>query len=137
MWNGEYCTIAAEIDANLNTYYIIKVGQTVKYLNERANVQRLKLVWGHKKPVEGLPRCRIPCEGQLLRIARKMFGDSKIDYKAGGYTEMFGTFVSAREANDAAWDLLDAAKRDPQFAGDEFWEHPQAVARSQILLRAA
>ena len=137
MQNGEYCTIAAEIDADLNTYYVIKVGQTVDYLNVRANKQRLKLVWGHKKTVEGLPRCRVPCEKELLTLARGMFEDSKIDYRAAGHTEMFGNFSSAREANDAAWDLLDAAKRSPQFVGDEFWEHPRAVSRSQILLRAA
>jgi hypothetical protein len=127
MINGEYCTIGAEIDADLNTYYVVKVGETCDYLSKRADKQRLKIVWGHKKTIEGLPRCRKDCEHQLQEIACGMFGESKTDYRAAGYTEMFGNFSTAQEANQAAWELLWAVQADERFSGDEFWIHPKAV----------
>ena len=135
MWNGEYCTIAAEIDAELNTTHHLKVGETVNELTDRADKQRLKIVWGHSKRVQ---RGRIGYEKELQAIARKMFGEARVSYSPAGYTEMFGNFATAREANDAAWDLLEAVQADPRFSGDEFWIHPKAVARSWYRkLRAA
>ena len=127
MINGEYCTIGAEIDADLKTHYVIKVGETRDCLITRSNKQRLKVVWGHKKRIDGLPRCRKDCEYQLQEIARVMFGESKTDYRAAGYTEMFGNFSTAQEANQAAWELLWAVQADERFSGDEFWIHPKAV----------
>ena len=136
MRNGEYCTIAAEIDAALNTTHHLKLGESRGSITDRANAQRLKIVWGHSKPAG--EDCRIPCEKQLHAIARKMFGEARVSYRGAGHTEMFGNFASAREANDAAWDLLDAVQADPRFSGDEFWIHPKAVARSWYRkLRAA
>lgn len=131
MKNGEYCTIGAEIDAQLKTHYVIKVGETCGYLSERADVQRLKLVWGHKKSAARyLGRrygFRHPCEKEIKHIARSMFGAAKIDYRPGGITEMFGHFATAHEANEAAWKLLWALQADPRFSEDEFWSHPEAV----------
>ena len=136
MINGEYCTLAAEIDAALNTTHHLKLGETRGYLIDRANAQRLKMVWGHSKPAG--ENTRIPCERALHAIALKMFGKARVSYSAAGHTEMFGNFASAREANDAAWDLLYALQADPRFADDEFWVHPKAVARSWYRrLRAA
>ena len=136
MWNGEYCTLGAEIDAALNTTHHLKLGETRGHLTDRANKQRLKIVWGHSKRAG--ENCRIPCEKALQAIAREMFGEARVSYSGAGYTEMFGNFASAREANDAAWDLLDAVQADPRFSGDEFWVHPKAVARSWYRrLRAA
>ena len=136
MRNAEYCTIAAEIDAALNTTHHLKLGESRGSITDRANAQRLKIVWGHSKRAG--EDCRIPCEKQLHEIARKMFGEARVSYRGAGHTEMFGNFASAREANNAAWDLLDAVKADPSFSGDEFWVHPKAVARSWYRkLRAA
>ena len=138
MWNGEYCTLAAEIDAALNTTHHLKVGETINELTDRADKQRLKMVWGHSKRAGDNTEDRIPCEKELHTIARKMFGAARVSYRGAGHTEMFGNFASAREANNAAWDLLDAVKANPRFSGDEFWVHPQAVARSWYRkLRAA
>ena len=137
MWNGEYCTLAAEIDAALNTTHHLKVGETVNELTDRANRQRLKIVWGHQKVRES-DNGVICCEKALQAIALEMFGPARVDYSGAGYTEMFGRFANAREANDAAWDLLDAVKAHSRFAGDNFWVHPKAVARSWYRkLRAA
>ena len=129
MRNGEYCTLAAEIDAALNTTYHLKVGETRSSLTDRADKQRLKIVWGHAKREEA-NWIRIPCEKELHAIALKMFGKAQVSYRGAGHTEMFGNFASAREANDAAWDLLDAIMAHSQFAEDEFWIHPKAVGCS-------
>lgn len=137
MINGEYCAIAAEIDADLKTHYVIKVGETRDCLITRSNKQRLKIVWGHKKGIDGLPRCRKDCEYQLQEIARVMFGESKTDYRAAGYTEMFGDFSTAQEANQAAWDLLDAVKSFDDFANDEYWIHPKAIRPLWVALKRA
>ena len=136
MINGEYCTIAAEIDAALNTTHHLKLGATRGYLTDRADAQRLKIVWGHSKRVG--ENTAIPCEKMLHAIALKMFGKARVCYRGAGHTEMFGNFASAREANDAAWDLLHALQANPRFADDEFWVHPKAVGRSWYRkLRAA
>lgn len=125
MINAEYCTIAAEIDNSLNPYFVIKVGCTRGCVVERANVQRLKVIWAHQKPAgQG---ARVDCENALLFIGREMFGAAKVDYSAGGHTEMLGEFATAHEANEAAWELLDAVKKDPRFSGDKYWVHPKAT----------
>jgi len=131
MRNGEYCTIAAEIDAELKTHYVIKIGQTIDHLTTRADKQRLKLVWGHKKLGEkftGKTGYRQGCEKEIMSIARFMFGDANfIDWPTAGYSEMFGDFATAHEANEAAWELLTAVRYDERFSQDEFWVHPKAI----------
>lgn len=127
MWNGEYCAIAAEITQDLKTRYYIKVGETCGSLTKRCNAQRLKIVWGHCKPVPDMKGHRWSREGDLQSMARKMFGEAKIDYSAAGCTESFGWWRTPEEANAAAFKLLDAVKADPRFAGDEYWTHPRAI----------
>ena len=130
MVNAEYCTIAAEIDNSLNTYYIIKVGHTTDSVVKRANTQRLKVIWAHKKPSMSwswTTGAREDCEKEILSIGRLMFGRTNVDYSAGGHTEMVGKFATAHEANEAAWELLDAVKKDPRFSGDKYWVHPKAT----------
>tara|TARA_B100000902_G_C26517358_1_gene531494 strand:+ start:62 stop:487 length:426 start_codon:yes stop_codon:yes gene_type:complete len=108
MINGEYVTIAAEITNNLNTFYYIKVGTTKGYLVNRADKQRLKMVWGTKQPVEGYADSVISFENELKRLADELFGIAPIDYRPAGYTESYGEFASAQDAINAAWDLRDA-----------------------------
>ena len=126
MWNGEYCAIAAEITQDLETRYYIKVGESIGCLTKRCNAQRLKIVWGHQQPFKE-KGARIRCEPELQRIARLMFRDAKIDYSGAGCTESFGWWSTVEEANAAAFELLDAVKADPRFAGDEYWMHPRAI----------
>jgi len=125
MVNGEYCTLAADLDENLNTFYFLKVGKTGGCLTDRADVQRLKIVWGHSKRAGGLS-C-VCCESKLKKLARDLFGKTEHGYKPAGRSETFGRFTTAEEANRAAWELLWAVQADERFSGDEFWIHPKAV----------
>ena len=85
--NDEYCTIAAEIDADLKTHYVIKIGVTSDAIGDRANKQRLKLVWTstayefHSNYAWG----QVSCERVIQIIAREMFGKAKTDYPAASY----------------------------------------------------
>ena len=137
MWNGEYCGIAAEITQDFETRYYNKIGAARGCLQKRCDAQRLKIVWGHQKPFkEG--GARYDCEKEIQAIARRMFGNAKIDYYAAGYTESFGWWETVEEANAASFELLDVIKADPRFAHDEFWIHPRAIVpRGTRLILAA
>lgn len=121
---GEYCAIAADIDANLNTFYFLKVGTTRGEQEDRCDAQRLKLVWSlcawaYPNNHEKAGKAYISYEKPLIAAADSLFGRAKIDYRAAGHTESFGHFSSAQEANNAAQLLLRTFKARTKFTGVE------------------
>ena len=83
-----YVAMAADINNRLETFYYIKVGETVGCEKRRCNVQRLKLIWN----TDGFS------EKDVLGIAFTMFGESPHDYRCCGVTESFGNFKTVIEA---------------------------------------
>ena len=121
---GEYCAIGADIDANLNTIYFLKVGTTRGFQRNRCNAQRLKLVWEfcaweYPDNHEKAGKKYLIYERELMAVAGRLFGAAKIDYPAAGHTESFGNFSSAQEANNAAHLLLRTFKAQTDFTEAE------------------
>lgn len=138
---GEYCAIAADIDANLNTFYFLKVGTTSSKQEKRCDAQRLKLVWSVcawvKDPgnidwnYDRLEWWTI--ERAIGYLAHELFGPAPLDYRPAGHTESYGRFSSAQDANNAAHLLF---KKTKQYVRSdrtlcqgavEFKMHPKAL----------
>ena len=127
MINGEYCTLAAEIDAALNTTHHLKLGETRGYLIDRANALENGLGTfqaGGEKPAS--PASERFTQSRLKCLARRGCPIARLDILK------CLDFASAREAPPVR------GASHPRFSGDEFWVHPKAVARSWYRrLRAA
>lgn len=138
---GEYCAIAADIDANLNTFYFIKVGTTSSTQEQRCDAQRLKLVWSVCAWVKdsGNMNWRYnntpwwTIEKAIGCLAHELFGASPLDYRPAGHTESYGRFSSAQEANNAAHLLFEKTKQyvksnRKHYQGPiDFKMHPKAL----------
>ena len=96
--SGEYIGIGSDIDKNLNTFYFIKIGTSKDSGITRCDRQRLKFVGSVTvKPTDGSSYYYI-FEKEFLDYASNFLDRTTFDYSAGGHTESFGKFFTAKDA---------------------------------------
>ena len=115
-----YVAIGAEIDSNLKTSYIVKVGKGNEPV-KRCDNQRLKIIGYASNDAVMRERALFSkklisvigwknLEDYLLeKIGRKQ---PKLGYKPAGYTEMVGEFATAEEAKKQAREILDLIEEE-------------------------
>ena len=115
-----YVAIGAEIDSDLKTSYIVKVGKGNEPV-KRCDNQRLKIIGYASNNAVMRERALFGknlisvigwknLEDYLLeKIGRKQ---PKLGYKPAGYTEMVGEFATAEEAKKKAREILDIIEEE-------------------------
>ena len=113
-----YITVGVDLDKNLDTVYFVKIGKGQNPV-DRCNKQRLKLIgYANNNAIHATVklfgddytgriithRC---LEDYLLVKAQGTYGTTALGYNPAGYTEMVGSFSSAKKAVIVAQEILD------------------------------
>ena len=111
-----YVAIGAEIDSNLKTSYIVKIGKGVNPV-KRCDNQRLKIIgYASNDPIMEERSLFDPNKTYSViawktledYLLEKIGGEEiKLGYKPAGYTEMVAQFDTAEEAFKRAREILD------------------------------